>query len=107
MVVLALTVGARRGGDLQDFAASFVAAVMFVIALPTTWLLSFDFIDVSRITVLIFGMLTSLPLWYVVGTAIAARAATWAVWIQRYATVAILWTLGNLVLLAVIAALGG
>ena len=74
MVVMALAVGSREPGNLQDFAASFVAAVMLVIALPTTWFLSFDFIEVSRTTVVVFGLVTSLPLWYVLGTALAVRS---------------------------------
>jgi hypothetical protein len=107
MVGMALAVGARRGGDLQDFAASFVAAVMFVIALPTMWLMSFDFIEVSRTTVLMFGIATSLPLWYLLGTALGARAANWGRWFQRYVLVAIVWTIANLLILAVGAALAG
>jgi len=107
MVVMAFAVGARRGGDLQDFAASFVAAVMFVIALPTTWLLSFDFVEVSRATVLIFGVVTSLPLWYLLGTALGARASTWGRWFRRYLTVSLIWTMANLLLFAFVAALAG
>lgn len=107
MVVMALAVGSRRGGDIQDFAASFVAAVMFVIALPTTWLLSFDFIEVSRTTILFFGLVTSLPLWYLLGTALGARVQTWGGWFRRYVTAALIWTMANLILLAVIAALAG
>jgi hypothetical protein len=106
MVVMALAVGSRRPGDLQDFAASFVAALMFVIALPTTWFLSFDFIEVSRTTVVLFGLVTSLPLWYVVGTALAVRVETWGRWLQFYVTIAIAWTLANLVILAAVAAFG-
>jgi len=105
MVVMALGVGARRGGDLQDFAASFVAAVMLVIALPTTWLLSLDFSEVSRTTVLMFGLVTSLPLWYLLGRALGSRATTWGRWFQRYVTVAIIWTLTNLLILAMVAVL--
>ena len=60
MVVMALAVGPRQAGDLQDVASSFIAAVMLVIALPTSWFLSFDFIEVSRTTVVIFGVVTSL-----------------------------------------------
>ena len=105
MVVMALGVGFRQPGDLQDFAASFIAAVMFVIALPTTWFLSFDFIEVSRTTVVIFGAVTSLPLWYVLGTALAVRSETWGNWLRRYATVALIWTLANLAVLATVAML--
>ena len=107
MVVMALAVGSREPGNLQDFAASFVAAVMLVIALPTTWFLSFDFIEVSRTTVVIFGLVTSLPLWYVLGTALAVRSENWGRWFRLYVTVAMAWTLGNMLLLAVVGALAG
>ncbi|MEN8234421.1 MAG: hypothetical protein ABFR89_05805 [Actinomycetota bacterium] len=105
MVVLAVSVGSRHGGDLQDFALSFVAAVMIVIAMPTTWFMSFEFVDVSRTTVLVFGVLTSFPLWYVLGTALAVRSETWGQWFRRYVTVTLLWTLANLLILSVVAAL--
>lgn len=105
MVVMALDVGPRAAGDLQDVASSFIAAVMLVIALPTSWFLSFDFIDVSRTIVVVFGAVTSLPLWYVLGTALAARSETWGRWVRRYVTIALAWTLGNLALLAVVAML--
>ena len=105
MVVMALAVGSREPGNLQDFAASFVAAVMLVIALPTTWFLSFDFIEVSRTTVVVFGLVTSLPLWYVLGTALAVRSENWGRWFRLYVTVAMAWTLGNLLILAVVGAL--
>lgn len=105
MVVMALAVGSRQPGDLQDFAASFVAAVMVVIALPTTWFLSFDFIVVSRMTVVVFGLVTSLPLWYLLGTSLAVRSETWSYWFRNYVTVAMGWTLLNLLILAVVGAL--
>lgn len=107
MVVMALAVGPREAGDLQDVALSFIAAVMLVIALPTSWFLSFDFIDVSRTTVAIFGAVTSLPLWYLLGTALAVRSETWGRWLRRYVTIALVWTLANLGVLAVVAMLTG
>jgi hypothetical protein len=105
MVVMALAVGPRRAGGLQGIASSFIAAVMLVIALPTSWFLSLDFIDVSRTTVVVFGAMTSLPLWYVLGTALAVRSETWGRWLRRYTTIALVWTLANLAVLAVVAAL--
>lgn len=103
MMVMALAVGFSDAGDLQNVASGFIAALMVVIALPTTWFLSFDFIEVSRTTVVIFGAVTSLPLWYVLGTALAVRSETWGRWLRRYAAVALLWTLANLAMLAVVA----
>ena len=105
MVVMALAVGPRRAGGLQEIASSFIAAVMLVIALPTSWFLSLDFIDVSRTTVVVFGAVTSLPLWYVLGTALSLRSETWGRWLRRYATIALVWTLANLAVLAAAAAL--
>lgn len=107
MVVMALAVGPREAGDLQDVASSFIAALMIVIALPTSWFLSFDFIDVSRTAIVIFGVVTSLPLWYVLGTALAVRSETWGRWLRRYASIALIWTLANLALLAVVAMVTG
>ena len=107
MVLMALSVGFRELGDLQDLASSYIAAVMFLIALPTTWFMSFDFIEVSRTTVVIFGLVTSLPLWYVLGTFLAARSAHWGRWFRLYVTVAMAWTLANLLILAVVGALAG
>ena len=107
MVVMALAVGSREPGDLQDFAASFVAAVMLVVALPTTWFLSFDFVEVSRTAVVVFGLVTSLPLWYILGTALAVRSENWGRWFRLYVIVAMAWTLGNLLILAVAGTLAG
>ena len=107
MVVMALGVGFREPGDFQDFAASFIAAVMFVIALPTTWFMSFDFIDVTRTTVVVFGLVTSLPLWYIMGTSLAVRSPNWGQWFRLYVTVALAWTRGTLLFLADIGALAG
>ncbi|MEA2009945.1 MAG: hypothetical protein U9N78_04495 [Actinomycetota bacterium] len=105
MMVMALAVGFSDAGDLQDVASGFIAALMVVIALPTTWFLSFDFIEVSRTTVVIFGAVTSLPLWYVLGTSLAVRSETWGRWLRRYVAVALLWTLANLALLAIVSLL--
>lgn len=105
MVVMALAVGQHEAGDLQAVALSFIAALMLVIALPTSWFLSFDFVDVSRTTVVMFGLATSLPLWYVLGTALAARSETWVKWVSYYVAVALAWTLTNLAILAVVSTL--
>jgi hypothetical protein len=69
--------------------------------------MSFDFIEVSRTTVVLFGLATSLPLWYILGTFLAARSENWGRWFRLYVTVAMAWTLGNLLILAVVGALAG
>jgi len=91
LVVAALSVGFRAGGDMGDFAASLAGALLFLIAAPTAWALSFPFIDVTRFTVFVFGIVTSVPIWYFAGRGIATRS----------------WTASNLVLFGVIAAIVG
>ena len=102
LVITALSVGFRKAGDLQDFAATFVGSVLTVVALPTVWFLSFDFIDVTRMTVYGIGLLTSLPLWYLLGAAIGDRSATWGLWIRTYLGICLAWTLSVFLLLAVL-----
>ena len=105
LVATALSVGFRKAGDLQDFAASFVASILTVIALPTVWFVSFDFIELTRMTVLVFGLLTSLPLWYLLGAFIGERSGSWGTWIRAYLSVCVVWTLLNFVVLAAISAM--
>ena len=107
LVMVSLSVGFRKAGDLQDFAASFVASILTVVALPTVWFVSFDFIELTRMTVLGFGLLTSLPIWYLLGAFIGERAGSWGTWIRAYLTACLVWTLANFIVLAVIASVVG
>ncbi len=102
LVATSLSVGFRKVGDLQDFAASFVASILTVVALPTVWFISFDFIDVTRTAVFGFGLATSMPLWYLLGAAIGERSASWGTWIRAYLATCLLWTVTNFVFLALI-----
>ena len=107
LVIIALSVGFRRGGDMTDFAATVAGTVLFLIAAPTSWVLAFPFIEVTRFTVLVFGTLTSAPLWYVLGVSLARRSHDWLSWMRRYAVVCLVWTAANLVGFGVIAAFFG
>lgn len=107
LVVAALSVGFRSGGDMGDFAASIAGAVLLLIALPTAWVLSFPFIDVTRFTVLVFGIATSAPIWYIVGSVIARRSGMWRTWLRSYGVFCVAWSAVNLVLLGVVAAIVG
>jgi hypothetical protein len=107
LIVLSLSVGFRRGGEMADFAATLAGTVLFLVAAPTAWVLSFSFIEVTRFTVLVFGIVTSAPLWYLLGSGLARRAEDWFAWVRRYTFVCIGWTASNLVVFGVIAALAG
>ena len=105
LVILSLGTGFRRGGDMTEFAATLAGTVLFLIAAPTSWVLSFSFIDVTRFTVLLFGIATSAPLWWVLGVSVARRSDTLIDWARRYAFICIGWTAFNLVLFGTIAAI--
>lgn len=105
LVIVALGAGFRQGGDMSAFAATLAATVLFLIAAPTAWVMAFDFIDVTRFTVLAFGIVTSAPIWYVVGVALARRSRRWLDWLRRYTLACVLWTAGNLIAIGLIASL--
>ena len=105
LVVVALSTGFRRGGDMGDFASALAGSVMFLVAAPTAWVLSFPFIDVTRFAILMFGVVTSFPLWFLLGSGLARGASNWLTWIQRYVVVCLGWTALNLLFFAVVASL--
>ena len=105
LVVMALGVGFRRGGDMNDIAASFLSALLFLVACPTSWIFAFDFIEVTRFTVIAAGVLTSFPLWYALSAALAERADFWGEWLRWYVTVCLIWTVATILVMAVVAQL--
>ncbi|MEN8239304.1 MAG: hypothetical protein ABFR53_08905 [Actinomycetota bacterium] len=105
LVGVALSVGSRRGGDMGDFAAAMAGSVLFLIAAPTAWVMSFSFIDVTRFTILVFGIVTSFPFWFLLGTGLARGASLWATWAVRYVVVSIAWTVFNLLVFGFVASL--
>ena len=90
---------------MADFAATIAGTILFLVAAPTAWVLSFPFIDVTRFTVIVFGIVTSAPLWWLLGVALARGSATWLDWIRRYAMFTISWLVGNIIAMAVVAML--
>jgi hypothetical protein len=107
LVVLAIGTGFRRTGDFSDIAVAFLAAFLLLVAEPTAWLFSFDFLDADRFTIVFVGALTSFPLWYLAGSALAARAERWKVWVWRYTVACVGWTALNMVVFIAAAALFG
>jgi hypothetical protein len=87
------------------FAAALLGSLMFLVAAPTAWIMSFSFIDVTRFTILVFGIATSFPFWFLVGSGLARGASSWVTWILRYVFVSISWTALNLFVFAVVASI--
>jgi hypothetical protein len=107
LVAVALGVGFRRGGDMGDFAATIAATVVFLIAAPTAWILAFPFIEVTRFTVLVFGVASSSLLWWVLGVVVARSSDSWVTWGRRYGLICVIWTAANILVIGVVAALSG
>lgn len=104
LIALALTGGFRHGGDVADPATSILGAFVFLIAAPTAWVFAIEFIEADRFTVLFVGAMTSLPLWWLLGSRLARLAEDWKRWIVRYLRISLVWSL--LVLLAVLLIVG-
>jgi hypothetical protein len=98
----ALSVGFDQVGDMADLAASILAAVLFLIAAPTAWVFTVDFIEAGRLLVVTSALATSLPLWYILGSRLAYFATSWVVWLRRYVVVCVVWSILNVLLLIVL-----
>jgi hypothetical protein len=99
----ALSVGFRGSNDVSGLATAILGAILFLVAAPTTWVFAIDFIEASRFTVITAGALTSLPLWYLLGSRLAGGAENWLTWLKRYAIFCGLWTVMTFVLMVLLA----
>ena len=94
----AISVGFNRVGDMADFAASVLAVGLFLIAAPTAWLFTVEFIEAGRLLIVTSALITSLPLWYMVGARLAYMATSWVIWLRRYVVVCLVWSVLNVLL---------
>lgn len=107
LVAGALGVGLDRTGDMADLAASVLAVGLFLIAAPTAWVFTADFIEAGRLLVVTSALLTSLPLWYMLGSRLAFAAKGWMTWLRNYIIVCIVWSVCNVLLFIVIGSVAG
>lgn len=105
LTALALSVGFRRVGDMTDFATSLLATLQLLIAAPTAWIFTVDFIDAGALLVITSALATSLPLWYVLGARLAYTARGWGDWVRRYVVVCLVWSAFNVVAVVLIGSL--
>ena len=106
VTALALSVGLDEVGDMTDIAAALLATMLFLVAAPTAWIFTVDFIEAGRLLVIVSALVTSLPLWYFVGSRLAYYAATWGIWIRRYVVLCVVWNALNVLVIVVIGSLG-
>jgi hypothetical protein len=107
LVAGSLGVGFDRTGDMADLAASVLAVGLFLIAAPTAWVFTADFIEAGRLLVVTSALLTSLPLWYMLGSRLAFAATGWLTWLRNYIIVCIVWSVCNVLLFIVVGSFAG
>ena len=103
----AISVGFDRVGDMADLAASILAVGLFLIAAPTAWLFTVEFIEAGRLLIVTSALVTSLPLWYLVGSRLAYLATSWALWLRRYVVVCLVWSVLNVLLFILLGSIAG
>ncbi len=101
LIVSALLLRSSSADGLTDLALDIVGIVLIVVAAPTSWVFAIPALEASPLTMNLFGAVTSLPLWYLLGREIARRTPTWRWWWIRYLTFVFTWS--GVVLLAVVA----
>jgi hypothetical protein len=107
LVAGALSVGFSRTGDMADLAASVLAVGLFLIAAPTAWVFTADFIVAGRLLIVTSALLTSLPLWYLVGSRLAFAATGWLAWLRHYIIICIVWSVCNVLVFILIGSVTG
>lgn len=107
LTALALSVGLRRTGDMSDIASSLLATMLFLIAAPTGWIFTADFIEAGRLLVVTSALATSLPLWFMAGSRLAYYADNWGIWLRRYLVFCVVWSVVNIVVIVVIGSVVG
>ncbi len=99
LVLVAIDVGFT---STDDVAGGFLASLAFLLAAPTAWIFSIRFIEAGRLIIVMFGLLTSLPLWYLLGRWLAARSASWTAFAGRYLSSLVVWITFNFLVLAIV-----
>jgi hypothetical protein len=107
LTALTLSVGFRRAGDMSDLAASLLATMLFLVAAPTAWIFTVDFIEAGRLLVITSALATSLPLWYLAGSRLALVESHWSGWLRRYVVLCVVWSVFNVVLIVIVGSLTG
>jgi hypothetical protein len=102
----ALSVGFDRVGDMSDLAASVLAHGLVLIAAPTAWIFTVEFVEAGRLLVVASSLITSLPLWYLLGSRLAHVATGWTLWLRRYTVVCLVWSVVNVLLFILLGSLG-
>ncbi len=107
LFIIAVTLGSMDSGvaGLVDPSTSLLAGLMFLVALPSTWV--FAVLDIAPVFSVVLGCVSSLPLWFGMGSWLAAGSYDWAHWTRRYVAWSVGWAVTSLVLLLTVASILG
>jgi hypothetical protein len=101
-VALILTAMVAMGGTavtVSEPSGPVLGGLLLLISAPTTWL--FALFRLSPTVAVVLGIVTSLPLWFRLGSGLARSSLTWGQWWRRYALTAI----GSMVAILLIVAI--
>ena len=73
-----------------------------MIAAPTAWIFAIDFIEAGRFTVILASVVTSFPVWYLIGVKLANAASHWPMWISAYLKICVIWVVFWILLLQIV-----
>lgn len=90
---------------LTDPATPLVAGLLFLLAVPTTWI--FAVLRLAPVVDVALGVITSFPLWFFLGTRLALVSWSWGQFWARYVAWAIGWAVAAMLGLAAIASITG
>ncbi len=101
LVLPALNAMAGSAEGLTDPAPPIVAGVSLLLATPTTWL--FALLDLSPVLTVVLGIVTSFPLWFLLGSRLAETSIDWGEWGRRYIGWSVAWAVTVVVGFTVVA----
>ncbi len=99
VIMLALASIRDAATTLTEPSSALLGGLLLLLAAPTTWL--FALLPVSATVAVVLGIVTSLLLWFRVGSALARGTTSWAQWWRRYTLAA----LGSTIALTLIVAI--
>ena len=98
LILIALVAMRGTAVTVAEPSGPLLGGLLLLVAAPTTWV--FALIRLSPTVAVVLGIVTSLPLWFRLGSTLARNSTSWGQWWRRYA----LASVGSMVALLLIVA---
>jgi len=99
LILLAMASMRDAVATVTEPSSALLGGLLLLLAAPTTWL--FALFPVSAVVAVVLGIVTSLLLWFRLGSWLAHGTTSWAQWWRRYIVAA----LGSTIILTLIVAI--